>query len=74
MVRVIKPHCDIIPVGGSCPSMDGGEIQTDVVAGILYEGSIIQDGRLGGGLDVDGRPLTRSLFTVDPVPGFLAFS
>ena len=74
MIRVIKPHCDIIPVGGSCPSMDGGGMQTDVVAGILYEGSIIQEGRLGGGLDVDGRPLICFLFTVDPVPGFLASS
>ena len=59
---------------GSCPSMEGGEMQTEVVAGILQEGSIIQEGRLGGGLEVEGRPLTRSLFTVDPVPGFLAFS
>ena len=63
-----------IPVGGSCPSMEGGEIQTEVVAGTLQEGSIIQEGRLGGGLEVEERPLTRSLFTVDPVPGFLAFS
>ena len=63
-----------IPVDGSCPSMEGGEMQTQVVAGILQEGSIIQEGRLGEGLEVDGRPLTHSLLTMDPVPGFLAFS
>ena len=71
--NVTRDYYNYIPVGGSCPSIGGGEMQTVVVACILQEGSIIHEGRLGG-LEVEGRPLTRSLFTVDPMPGFLAFS